>query len=72
MSGNYELARRHLEALFEEAAEAQVSRDAIARALLNEILRAWVQERPWTDVADELRFTADQLEPDQDFMFMRP
>jgi hypothetical protein len=66
------MARRHLEALFSEAADAGVSKDAIARALLNEILRSWIEDRPWTDVADELRFTADHLDPDQDFMFMRP
>ena len=72
MTSNSAIARRHLEALFEEADAKSVSREAVARALLNEILRVWAEERPWQDVADELRFTAEHLEPDQDFMFMRP
>lgn len=72
MSSEYARARRHLDALIEEASASGASTDVVGRALLHEIIQSWLEERTWNDVADELRFTADSLDPDQDYEFMRP
>ncbi|MBJ20133.1 MAG: hypothetical protein GY910_26265 [bacterium] len=72
MSGEHARARRHLDALLQEALSDGISSDVIGRALLNEIIQSWLEERTWTDIADELRFIADNLDPEQDYEFMRP
>lgn len=72
MSGEYELARASFAALLSEAESAQADPDVLGRALLNEIVSFWRKTRSWTDVAEELRFTADSLDPETDFEFMRP
>ena len=72
MSGEYALARRHFEALLEEGSASGMSPDVMGRALFHEIVQSWLEDRLWTDVADELRFAADNLDPDTDFEFIRP
>ena len=71
MSGEYTLTRKHLDALFDEAASAGMSHDVVGRALLNEIIQVWLKDRSWKDIADELRYTADNVNPDEDFVFAR-
>ena len=66
------LVRKHFGALLEDARAAEISIDVVGRTLLGELIQAWSVERVWNDVADELRFTADSLDPDRDFEFMRP
>lgn len=72
MSLQQDLARRHLEALIAEAKEADVSIDVVGRALLGQLVEVWKAHRSEEDIASELRFTADSLEADTDFTFMRP
>ncbi len=72
MSGEYELARESFAALMSQAEASRADPDVLGRALLNEIISFWRTSRSWTDVAEELRFTADSLDPDTDFEFMRP
>ena len=72
MSSEYELARESFAALMRQARASQADPDVLGRALLNEIISFWRETRSWTDVAEELRFTADSLDPDTDFEFMRP
>ena len=72
MSEQQTLARKHLEALMAEAQTAKVPRDVVGRALLAQLIECWLEDRNWQDVASELRFTADSLDPDTDFEFMRP
>lgn len=72
MSVEQDLVRRHLEALFEAGKGAGVPDDVMGRALLARLVELWLENRGWQDVASELRFTADSLDPDQDFEFMRP
>ena len=66
------LVRKHFGALLEDARAAEIPMDVVGRTLLGELIQAWSEERAWNDVADELRFTADSLDPDRDFEFMRP
>ena len=72
MSETRTLVQEHFRALLEDAKSAQIPMDVVGRTLLGELIGAWTQERTWSDVADELRFTADSLDPDRDFEFMRP
>ncbi len=72
MSDQHALARKHFEALLRAADESKIPRDVTGRALLARLVECWVEERGWQDVASELRFTADSLDPDTDFEFMRP
>jgi hypothetical protein len=72
MSSEYELAREAFGALLGRAEASQADPDVLGRALLNEIVSFWRETRSWTDVAEELRFTADSLDPETDFEFMRP
>jgi hypothetical protein len=72
MSEQQDLARKHLEALMAEAQTAKVPKDVVGRALLAQLIESWLENRDWENVASELRFTADSLDPDTDFEFMRP
>ena len=72
MGSERELVRKHVSALVEEARAEGAPTDVIGRTLLAQVVELWLEERPWRDVAEELRFTADSLDPDRDFEFMRP
>lgn len=72
MSEQQTLARKHFEALMSDAQTAKVPKDVAGRALLAQLVEHWLEDRNWEDVANELRFTADSLDPDTDFEFMRP
>jgi len=67
-----DLVDRHMDALLEEAAARGVAADVLGRQLLHRVVEIWRCERSSDDVAQELRFTADSLDPDTDFEFMRP
>jgi hypothetical protein len=66
------LVDRHVAALLADADTAGVSNDVLGRQLLHRVVEIWRRERSADDVAQELRFTADSLDPDTDFEFMRP
>ncbi len=72
VSAEQALVRKHIDALVAEGRDAGVPADVLGRALLARLVELWLAERDWQDVASELRFTADSLDPDQDFEFMRP
>ena len=72
MSDQQDLARKHLAALMAEAEAARIPRDVAGRAVLARLIECWLEDRDWRDVANELRFTADSLDPETDFEFMRP
>ena len=62
----------HLDAALAEAAEKKMSTDAVARILFEQALRIWKECRTPEDIRAELIEAADHLDPDEDFMFMRP
>jgi hypothetical protein len=67
-----EIARRHFDAATKDADASGQDRDGLCRALLNLIVSDYLTRREVTDVQSELRFVADNCDPDTDFMFMRP
>jgi hypothetical protein len=71
MSG-FDIARKHFQAALAEAREREQSEDAIARYFLNLVVSKYLETRTVKDVQSELRFVADNCDPDTDFEFMRP
>jgi hypothetical protein len=67
-----EIAQRHFAAALKEADGAGLGHDSLCRALLGLIVAEYLTTRGVADVQSELRFVADNCDPDTDFMFMRP
>ncbi len=72
MSDQHELARAQLVAFLAAAREKKIPKDVAGRAMLAQLIEIWKEDRTWQDIASELRFTADSLDPETDFEFMRP
>jgi hypothetical protein len=66
------IAQRHLSAAMVEAEQASMDREGVCRALLGLVVSKYIESRAISDVQSELRFVADDCDPDRDFMFMRP
>jgi hypothetical protein len=67
-----EIARLHLDAAISAAASTGIDDESICRALLGLVVSRYLQSRTVSDVQSELRFVAENCDPDTDFMFMRP
>jgi hypothetical protein len=67
-----EIATRHFSAAVAEAEGAGLGTDSVCRALLSLLVAKYLESRSVADVKSELRFVADNCDPDTDFMFMRP
>ena len=67
-----DIIRRHFDALLKEASAAGMRSEVVGRMLLDEIIALWLRERPVKDIETELRYTLENLDPDQDYSFMRP
>lgn len=72
MASAREVATKHIDALMEETNELKLSRDAVARIMLEKVISIYREERELTDISAELISAAENLDPDADFMFMRP
>ncbi len=67
-----DIASPHFEAAIAETREKQLSTDAVARIFFEGVLRVWRETRSPEDIRAELLEAAEHLDPDEDFMFMRP
>lgn len=67
-----DIVTRHVEAALEEAAAEKIPADSIGRLLLEKAIDIYRAERPIADIASELTAAAENLDPDGDYMFMRP
>ncbi|MFT3808905.1 MAG: hypothetical protein QM698_03240 [Micropepsaceae bacterium] len=67
-----QLARQHVSAALAEAAAAPIDRDATLRAIISQVVKAFLETKPLAEVQRELRDAADHADPDEDFTFMRP
>ena len=72
MSRERELASAAFEQLLESARVEAIPSDVVGRALLARLVEEWLARRSWRDVASELVFVADSLDPETEFQFMRP
>jgi hypothetical protein len=67
-----EIAKRHFAATIAEAEAAGLGHDSVCRALLGLVVSRYLEGRSVADVQSELRFIADNCDPETDFAFMRP
>ncbi len=67
-----EIAKLHFSAAITEAEAAGLGHDSVCRALLGLVVSKYLEGRDVSDVQSELRFIADNCDPDTDFAFMRP
>lgn len=68
----HQICLKHLEAALTEAGAFGIPADVVGRAMLGQVVRHWLSERTVEDVRSELSFAMDNLDPDQDYSFMRP
>jgi len=55
-----------------DAKSLSLDPDAVCRALLGLVVANYLERRSVRDVQAELRFVADNCDPDTDHIFMRP
>ncbi|NEU99715.1 hypothetical protein [Bradyrhizobium uaiense] len=67
-----EIAKRHFSAALVDATSVGLDHDALCRSLLGLVVSKYLENRSVSDVQSELRFIADNCDPDTDFAFMRP
>ena len=67
-----EIARRYFDAALQEAESSSLDHDGLCRAMLSLVVSKYLTTRSVADVQAELRFVADNCDPDTDFSFMRP
>ena len=67
-----EIAKLHFAAAISDAEAAGVDHDSVCRSLLGLIVCKYLESRNVSDVQSELRFVAENCDPETDFMFMRP
>jgi hypothetical protein len=72
MSEQKELVRSHIKQILASAEEKKIPTDLIGRELINEAIRIYQMQRSIEDIAQELSFVAENLDPDTEFAFMRP
>ena len=63
---------KHVDACVAEAAENGIDKSDVARTLLSFVIQLWRESRSTEDIAGELRFVLDNLDPDEEYSFMRP
>jgi hypothetical protein len=67
-----QIARAHFAAAMNAAKAEGQDPDAVARTLLAEVVTSMLQRRSLADVRAELVAAADNVDPDKEYMFMRP
>jgi hypothetical protein len=67
-----DIVTAHVDAILKEAAGLQIPTDVLGRVMFEHVLRMWRETRTEEDVKSELLAAIDHLDPDEDFMFMRP
>ena len=67
-----DIVTRHVEAALKEAEAEKIPADTIGRLLFEKVLHIYRAERSPEDIASELISAAENINPDEDYMFMRP
>ena len=67
-----EIVAKHVEAAMREASAAGIDTDAVGRTLLDQAVAILQRGHSADEVAQELRFIADNLGDEEEYAFMRP
>ncbi len=68
----YEIAKRHAAGAFEDARREEAGIEIVGRHLIDAVVAEFLKTRSVDDVRRELLFIADNIDPDADYIFMRP
>ncbi|WP_068829199.1 hypothetical protein [Pseudomonas sp. BMS12] len=68
----HQWARQELERCMQQGQERGLDETMCLRALLSQVVELNRQGRDAADLAQELAFLADNLDPERDYAFMRP
>jgi hypothetical protein len=66
------IAKRHFEAALAEAEAEGCGTNAMGRHMIDSVIAHFLKTRPVEDIQRELQFIVDTVDPDTDFVFMRP
>ncbi len=72
MTSAFEISSTYMKAALEAGAAAKIPADSIARAMLEQVLDIYRAGRSLADIASELNFVIENLDPDGDHTFSRP
>jgi len=72
MTSPTKIAKTHYAAAMAECAATGQGEDAVARAFINLALETYLKSRSIDDVRRELQNLGENLDPDTDYVFMRP
>jgi hypothetical protein len=72
MHPHKEIVARHVDALLAETHAAKVPSDVVGRELLAHVIRIYHLTRSYEDIASELQFVAENVDPETEFTFIRP
>lgn len=67
-----DIAKTHFSAALAETSAKSLGVDAMCRAMLGLVVEEYLRTRGVEDVQSELRFIAENCDPDSEFAFMRP
>lgn len=67
-----DIARKHFAAAMTAAKAEGQDADAVARNILSLVITSMLERRGIADVRTELLAAAENVDPDTDYMFMRP
>jgi hypothetical protein len=67
-----QLVKKHIDAAVAEAGDDGHPPDAVARTMLSFVIEIYRSNREADDIRAELQYAMDNLDPDQDYEFMRP
>ena len=67
-----EIAQRHFDAAIAEARSTGTSEDVVARHTLALVISKFLEHRTVDDVKEELIAASENVDPNTDFIFMRP
>ncbi|SDU24751.1 hypothetical protein [Halopseudomonas salegens] len=68
----FSLAKEVMQQALAQGQQQGFDEQAIARALLAEVITVYKRSRSQADIRHELEFLADNLDDDADYTFMRP
>jgi hypothetical protein len=66
------IAERYLTDAIADAKDAGLDPDSLCRAMLGLVVAQYLESRSVADVQSELRFIADNCDPETEFAFIRP
>lgn len=66
------IAKRHVDEAFAEAEHEGCGTQTVGRHIIDAVIAHFLKTRSVEDVQRELRFMCDTIDPETDYIFMRP